>query len=340
VTLADGFTPCASAATDTFGIDPTLRVGYAQIWTLSMQRDLPWALVGSVRYTGIKGTHGMQEFLPNTYPLGGVNPCPACEVGFVYRTSGGNSTRNAMEMQLRRRLRSGLTATLDYTWAKAMDNDAQVGAAGHQSATNAVTIDSGGAGAVIAQNWRDLQAERSLSNFDQRQLLKFQIQYTTGMGMGRELMSGWHGRMLKEWTIGSQLSAGTGLPETPIYLATVPGTSISSTIRPDETGAPIYSGSTGQYLNAAAFTAPSAGAWGTARRNSITGPGTFTLNSSMSRTFRLRNPLNLDVRIEATNVLNRGVFTSWNSVVNSTTFGLPSQANAMRSVQLTARLRF
>ena len=193
---------------------------------------------------------------------------------------------------------------------------------------------------MIAQNWRDLQAERSLSNFDQRQLLKFQIQYTTGMGMGRELMSGWHGRMLKEWTIGSQLSAGTGLPETPIYLATVPGTSFSSTIRPDVTGAPIYSGAPGQYLNAAAFTAPTAGAWGTARRNSITGPGTFTLNSSMSRTFRLRNPLNLDVRIEAANVLNRGVFTSWNSVVNNTTFGLPSQANAMRSVQVTARLRF
>ncbi len=340
LTLADGFTPCTSAATDTFGIDPNLRVGYAQIWSLSMQRDLPWALVGSVRYTGSKGTHGMQEFLPNTYPLGGVNPCPACEVGFVYRTSGGNSTRNAMEVQLRRRLRSGLTATLDYTWAKAMDNDAQVGAAGHQTATNAVSIDSGGAGAAIAQNWRDLPAERSLSSFDQRQLLKFQIQYTTGMGMGRELMSGWHGRMLKEWTVGSQLSAGTGLPETPIYLATVPGTSFSSTIRPDVTGAPIYSGAAGQYLNAAAFAAPSTGAWGTARRNSITGPSMFSLNSSMSRTFRLRNPLNLDVRIDATNVLNRGVFTSWNSVVNSTTFGLPSQANAMRSVQVTARLRF
>jgi Carboxypeptidase regulatory-like domain len=346
LTLANGFMPCASAATDTFGIDPNLRVGYAQVWDVSVQRDLPWALVGSVTYLGTKGTHGMQEFLPNTYPIGGVNPCPACNAGFVYRTSGGNSTRNAAQVQLRRRLRSGLTATLDYTWAKAMDNDAQVGAAGHQTATNAVSpfgtsvANTAGGGPAIAQDWRDLTAERSLSNFDQRQLLKFQIQYTTGMGMGRELMSGWHGRLLKEWTVGSQFSFGTGLPETPIYLATVPGTSFTNTIRPDVTGAPVYGGSTGLHLNDAAFAAPSAGAWGTARRNSITGPDTFSLDSSMSRTFRLRNPLNLDVRIDATNVLNRGVFTGWNSVVNSTTFGLPAQANPMRSVQVTARMRF
>ncbi len=346
LTLANGFTQCASAATDTFGIDPNLRVGNAQIWQLGVQRDLPWALVGSVTYFGTKGTHGMQEFLPNTYPIGGVNPCPACQTGFVYRTSGGNSTRNAVQMQLRRRLRSGLTATLDYTWAKAMDDDAQVGAAGHQTATSAATPSGASAtsasvaGPTIAQNWRDLLAERSLSNFDQRHTVNATIQYTTGMGLGRELMSGWRGRLLKEWTVGNQLTFGTGLPETPIYLAAVPGTSFTNTIRPNATGAHVYGGTAGQYLNPAAYSAPGPGAWGTARRNSITGPDTFSLNSSMSRTFRLMNPFNLDVRIDATNVLNRGVFTGWNSVVNQTTFGLPSQANAMRSLQVTARLRF
>lgn len=340
LTLADGFRPCAAAATDTFGIDPNLRVGYAQLWQLSVQRDLPWALVGSVTYAGNKGTHGMQEFLPNTFPIGGLNPCPACQLGFVYRTSGGNSTRNAMQAQLRRRLRSGLTATVDFTWAKSLDNDAQVGSAGHQTATNAVTVNTNTPSAAIAQDWRKLRAERSLSNFDQRYIVNATVQYTTGMGLGRELMSGWHGRMLKEWTVGSQLSFGTGMPETPVYLAAVPGTSFTGTIRPDVTGVSIYGGTNGQYLNPAAFTAPSAGAWGTAPRNSIKGPNTFNLNSSMSRTFRLMNPFNLDVKIDATNVLNLGVFSSWNSVVNSTTYGLPTQANPMRSVQVTARMRF
>ncbi|HEV2484532.1 MAG TPA: TonB-dependent receptor [Terracidiphilus sp.] len=340
LTLGNGFQPCVGGAADTFAIDPNLRVGYAQNWQLSVQRDLPWALVITATYLGTKGTHGMQEFLPNTYPIGGTNLCPTCQTGFVYRTSGGYSTREAGQFQLRRRLRSGFTASVDYTWAKAMDNDAQIGAQGHVTATTASTSQAG-AGPTVAQNWRDLRAERGLSTFDQRQLLNSQLQYTTGMGMGgRTLMSGWRGRLLKEWTVVSQISTGTGLPETPIFLAAVPGTGMTGTIRPNLTGAPIYSAASGYHLNVAAFSAPTAGAWGTARRNSITGPDQFSLNGSMSRTFRLRNPFNLDVRIDTINLLNHGVFTAWNTVVNSTTFGLPGSSNPMRSLQVTGRLRF
>jgi hypothetical protein len=282
----------------------------------------------------------MQEFLPNTYPIGAANPCPGCQSGFVYRTSGGNLTRHAGQVQLRRRLRSGFTASMDYTWAKAMDNDAQVGAQGHTTAT-AATGGQDGAAATVAQNWLDLHAERALSTFDQRQLLNVQLQYTTGMGMGgRTLMSGWRGRLLKEWTVMSQISSGTGLPETPIYLATVPGTGFTGTIRPSLTGTDIYNAPAGYHLNVGAYAAPAAGAWGTARRDSITGPDRFSLNGSMSRTLRLKSPFFLDMRVDATNLLNHGVFSSWNTVVNSKTFGLPASANAMRSLQVSARLRF
>jgi hypothetical protein len=354
LTLANGFQPCAGAATDTFGIDPNLRVGYAQNWNLTVQRDLPWALVATANYFGTKGTHGMQEFLPNTYPIGATNPCASCQLGFVYRTSGGNSTRQAGQLQLRRRLRSGFTASVDYTWAKAIDDDAQVGAQGH-------TTDGEAAGVgqpVVAQNWLNLRAERGLSTFDQRQLLNVQLQYTTGMGKGgRTLMSGWRGRLMKEWTINSQITSGTGHPETPIFFATVPGTGTTDTIRPDLTGQPIYDAPAGLHLNPAAFAAPAAGAWGTAGRNSITGPGQFTLNGSMSRTLRLRSPFNLDIRIDGTNLLNHGVFSAWNTTLNPLdfvpqppspsppnqprrTFGLPAGVNPMRSFQLSGRLRF
>ena len=340
LTLASGFQQCAGSAADTFGIDPNLRVGYAQSWQLSAQRDLPWALVVTGTYLGTKGTHGMQEFLPNSYPIGAVNPCPACQAGFVYRMSGGNSTRHAGQLQIRRRLRSGFTARVDYTWAKAMDDDAEIGAPGH-STTATAGAGQNGAARSVAQNWQDLRAERGLSTFDQRHLLDVQLQYTTGMGMGgRTLMSGWRGRLLKEWTVTSQITAGTGHPETPIFQAIVPGTGMTGTIRPNLTGAPIYTAPAGYHLNVTAFSAPAAGAWGTARRDSITGPNQFSLNGSVSRTLRLHNPFFLDIRIDGTNLLNHGVFPAWNAVVNSTTFGLPSPANPMRSLQLTARLRF
>ncbi len=340
LTLAHGFLNCAGTTSNTFAIDPNLRVGYAQTWQLAVQRDLPGAMVMTATYLGIKGTRGMQQFLPNTYPLGAANPCPACPVGFVFRTSNGNSTRESGQLQLRRRLRSGFTASLSYTYAKAMDDDAQVGSQGHVvTATAAESAPA--APPSIAQNWLDLGSERGLSTFDQRHLVKMQMQYTTGMGLGGgTLLSGWKGRLLKDWTVLTQISAGTGLPQTPIYLSAVPGTGVTGTIRPNLTGKPIYQTSAGFFLNAAAFSAPASGEWGNARRNSITGPAQFSLDTSLARTFRLRDPLNLDVRLDATNLLNHAVFSAWNTTVNSTTFGLPASTNPMRSVQLTGRLRF
>ena len=68
----------------------------------------------------------------------------------------------------------------------------------------------------VAQNWLELRAERSLSAFDQRHLLNLQAQYTTGQGLeGGTLLGGWRGRALKEWTLLSQMTVGTGMPETP-----------------------------------------------------------------------------------------------------------------------------
>jgi hypothetical protein len=347
LTLANGFRDCAGTTADAFALDPNLRVGYAQDWQLSVQSDLPKALVLNVTYLGIKGAHGMQEFLPNTYPIGASSLCPSCPVGFVYRTSSGNSTREAGQVQLRRRMRSGFTATINYTWAKAIDDDAQVGAQGH-----VVTGSSSSSAPSIAQNWRDLRAERGLSTFDQRNLIKAQLQYTPGMGSGGgTLLSGWRGRLLKEWTVMTQISAGSGLPETPQFLATVPGTGVTNTIRPDRTGTPIYQSSGNYHLNVAAYASPAAGQWGTARRDSITGPGLFSLDGSLSRTYRLRAPFNLDVRVDAANLLNHVSYAAWNTTLNwnsaasstvlaSPTFGLPAAANSMRSMQVTARLRF
>jgi hypothetical protein len=193
----------------------------------------------------------------------------------------------------------------------------------------------------IAQNWLALASERSLSTFDQRHLLNLQLQYTTGMGMnGGTLLTGWRGALLKEWTFATQISVGTGLPQTPVYLVPVSGTGFTGTIRPDYTGQPLYATPAGLYLNPAAYTPPLPGEWGTAGRNSITGPAQLTLNTSVGRTFRVSDRFNLDFRVDSTNTLNHVTFTAWNTTINSPQFGLPASANAMRSLQTTLRLRF
>jgi hypothetical protein len=282
----------------------------------------------TVTYQGSKGTHQVQDFLPNTYPSGTVNPCPSCPTGFQYITSNGNATREAGQVQLRRRLQAGFTATLQYTYAKAID-DAALG--GRNQGTP-----------LIAQNWLDLSAERGLSSFDQRQLVNAQIQYTTGMGLrGGTLMSGWRGALFKEWTAATTINAGTGLPLTPCYITPVQGTGVAGCVlRPEYTGAPLYAAPIGLALNPAAYTAPPSGEFGNAGRDSITGPSQLTLNASLGRVFQVSDRFGLDFRVDATNALNHVTFPNWVTTINSTQFGLPTSANAMRSVQTTIRLRF
>ncbi len=340
LTLADGFNNCPTVASDTFAVSPNFRVGYAQTWQLSIQHDLPGSLQINVTYLGTKGTHGMQEFLPNTYPVGTANPCPSCPVGFTYLVSGGNLSRQAGRIQIRRRLRSGLAASLQYTWSKSIDDDCAVGGQAPVPLQSATPSQSAYIFS-IAQNWLNLAAERGLSTFDQRNVLDAQIQYTSGMGLkGGTLLSGWRGVLLKEWTFMTVITAGSGLPETPLVLEAVPGTGVTNTIRPDRTAAPLYARSPGHFLNPAAYTSPAPGEWGNARRNSIIGPDQFSLNASIARTFRLNDKLNLDVRIDSSNAINHVNYSAWNSVVTSPQFGLPTAANAMRTLQTTFRVRF
>jgi len=322
LTLADGFKGSPTVTATTFAVDPDFRVGTAQNWTLSLQQDLPAALQFTLSYLGVKGTHVPQRILPNTYPYGADNVCATCPAGFSYLMSGGSSNRHAGTVEIRRRQRNGFQASVQYTYAKAID-------------------DAGLGGNSIAQNWLDRRAERALSNFDQRHLVAVQAQYTTGtFARVGGFWSGWRGKVVREWTLTSQLSAGSGMPLTPVILAPAQGTGITGTLRPDVTGAALYVEQNGGFLNAAAFTIPVVGQWGNAGRNSITGPSQFGLNASLTRTFRFNERVNMDIRVDANNVLNQVTFPNWNTTVNNLQFGLPTRANDMRTLRPSLRVRF
>jgi hypothetical protein len=322
LTLANGFQGSPTVTATTFAIDPHFRVGTAQNWNLSIQQDLPAAMQITATYLGIKGTHVPQRILPNTYPAGGADPCSSCPTGYVYLMSNGNSNRNAGTIEVRRRQRNGIQASVSYTFSKAID-------------------DAGLGGSSIAQNWLDLRGERALSNFDQRHLVTAQVQYPSGMlTKFGTFWDGWRGNVLKEWTLSTQLTAGSGMPLTPVIPVPVSGTGITGSLRPDVTGASLYENSSNRNLNPLAYAAPMPGQWGNAGRNSITGPGQFALNVSLSRTFHLAERVTMDLRVDATNVLNHPTFPRWNTQVTSSQYGLPVNANAMRSLQPSIRVRF
>ena len=353
--LATAFDMPPLGLTNTFGVDPNFRTGYAQTWNASVQQDLPGSLTMTATYQGIKGTRLMQEYLPNTEPAGAVDPCPSCPTGFVYLGSNGDSTRQSGQIQIRRRLRNGFTSMVQYTYAKAIDDASSfsavgLSAAGAPSLSSNPTSTSGGtpsssapgtAVASIAQNWLNLQAERSRSTFDQRHLLTVSAQYTTGEGVrGGALLSGWRGTLFKDWTVTTAVTVGSGLPLTPVYQTTVTGIGVPWTIRPDVTGLSVTAAPAGKHLNPAAFVAPASGQWGDAGRDSIAGPAQFALNASFSRVFRLGSRVNAQWETSATNVLNAVTFANWNTNVTSPLFGLPGTPNAMRKLQSTFRVRF
>ena len=64
------------------------------------------------------------------------------------------------------------------------------------------------------------------------------MQYTSGVGVGGgTLMDGFRGALLKGWTLTAQLTTGSGLPLTPVFLTSVPGTGVTGSMRGDLTGA-------------------------------------------------------------------------------------------------------
>jgi hypothetical protein len=126
---------------------------------------------------------------------------------------------------------------------------------------------------------------------------------------------------------------------TPYYLTTTPGTGFTGAIRASLTGT-SPDAPNGYYLNPAAYTTPTPGDWGDAGRNSARGAPQFGMNAGITRTFPWGPRLNMDFRIDATNVLNTVTFSSVNSLVGSAQFGLPSYANQMRRIQTSLRLRF
>ena len=327
LTLANGFTGVPGTTLNTFAVDPDFRVGYAHNWQILAQRDLPASLTLTATYLGTHGSHLMQEFLPNTVPAGAVNPCVACPAGFVYLTSNGRSDRHTGQLQVRRRLRNGLTASVQYAASKAMDD------AGAFSGVST-------SGSAIAQDWLHPDAEWAPSNFDQRHLVTAQLQYTSGAGVsGGGIMDGRAAKFFRGWTLTSQLTAGSGLPLTPVHLTSVVGTGVTGTIRASVTGAPADAPE-GFYVNPAAYTAPASGQWGNAGRNSIIGPRLFSLDAGVGRTFLRGDRLNLDWRMNATNILNRVTYAAVNAIVGSSQFGLPTIANPMRKVQTSLRVRF
>ena len=125
-----------------------------------------------------------------------------------------------------------------------------------------------------------------------------------------------------------------------------------STERPDLVpGVPLHLeyGTTGLWLNPAAFTVPANGKWGNLGRNVLRAPGLFQIDTALAKRMRITERAAVEVGAQAFNLLNHpqlGVpganisSTSNFGRITSTINTSPVGTGTPRQFQMTIRLTF
>ena len=327
------------------GVQPDLRTPTLISWSFRIQQELTANTALTVGYIGSHGYHEIigidaNEPFPVICP---ASPCPATLAGspvpagtyYVPTTtranpalantwtyfSLGDSSYNALQVDLNRRFSRGFSVRGVYTWAKAIDDG---------DSLNATT--SGGEPA-LASNPFDLRADRGLANFDVRHVGVISAGYA--MPFGRKTRAG-------GWAINSIVTVQGGFPFTP-QLSYNPSNNgdtrnpVRPFVNPAFTG-PVIQGTTAQWFNPAAFLAPpnDSGFYGNLGRDTLIGPGLATWDLSFLKDTPLREGLNLQFRAELFNVLNRANFNTPNAITFTPT-GVSPTAGVITSTSTPSR---
>ena len=334
LTLENGFPPAPpTTAQNTYAIDPNYRVGYAQIWDLSVERQFRDGWMLDVYYTGTKGTHLDFQIAPHNAPPGSPLSGGQSQVasGFIYDTFGASSIYHAGHLVVRKRPTHGLMFIGDYAFGKSIDDASTFG----------------GGTASVVQNDNDFRAERGLSSFDIRQQFRGFTFYQLPFGPRQHwARGGWTERLFGNYRVNAIFMINSGTPFTAHVLGASTNnaaTGASFSLRANQIASGCAGpGNSGEFFNTAAFVLPPAGQYGDAARNTICGPSLFSLNMGLDRSFvfgqdRQRR---LDIRWEAQNLTNTPHFTGLDTIVNSTSYGRVTSAGNMRTMDLTVRVSF
>jgi len=95
-----------------------------------------------------------------------------------------------------------------------------------------------------------------------------------------------------------------------------------------------------RWLNAAAFGTPAFGTLGTAGPGILEGPGQWTLDAGLTRTFNIIEGHQLEFRAEADNVLNHTNLNNPNVSVGNASFGRITSTGDPRIMQFALKYLF
>lgn len=353
LTLQNGFPsgpsslpPCTPQLTtnctpisNTAGVNPFYKIGYAQLWSLGTETELTRTWLLDITYTGTKGTNLDLLRAPNRAPLG-TNPLNTQDdleipyaTSFYYDQSGANSIYNALQVRVMHHFTSGLMLQVSYTFSKSLDDASTIG----------------GTSPVVVQEDGNYAGQYGLSSFDMRHQLRVFSVYELPFGERHRFGNrGWEEKVFSNWRVLNIVTWHTGTPSTALLggaAANNSGTGANFSERADQIGDPnigLCGGPPLAYFNTAAFAAPPAGEYGDAQRDSIEGPCSFSWNFSIGKSFRFGPDQrhHFDARWEINNLTNTPTFTGLSTTLGSTFFGRVTTAGSMRTMDINVRFNF
>ena len=264
------------------------------------------------------------------FPVGGaINSSGVGTIGEYAMIGSGNY--NGLQTKLNRRLSNGLTGTVAYTWSHTLDN--------------AASALGGPGGIVVGPNGTPLlHYQYGNSNDDQRQLFAASAIYELPFGRGRRFggdMPKTADYIVGGWQWNNVIVRATG---TPIDISGAPNTANGQNGRPDYHGGCRTGISAFVWLacSPGAFSAP-AGLVGTLPRNAFPGPGTFTWDTSVTKTFSVTQRVKAEVRAQVYNLTNTPHFQNPDGNYTNGDFcqlTSPRLAPTNRELELAMRISF
>ena len=318
-------TAVAGTLTNTVAVNPNYQVPYTMIWNASIEYNLTRSAFLEVMYTGTRGIHLDQLLGFGSAPKGATNAA-----GFVYDTTGAFSNLNSLQVRLQKRMTHGLMFMARYTYSKSLDDASTIG----------------GGGQTVIQDNADPRGDYGLSSFNMTHQFLGTFTYDLPFGNRQRFAAkGWKKAVFGELRLTGSATVHSGTPFSVRVFSknqacqNAPGTNSE---RANQSGDPsLSSPTTLEWFNTAAFSIPTA-CFGDAPRNSVIGPGSFTLNSGFAKSiFFGRDGLRrLDFTWDTTNLLNHPNFTGLSTVLGSRTFGEITSVGGMRTMTFTTRMNF
>ncbi len=320
--FASNGTLAESAANGTIGlanlyIPLNFKNAYVSSWNVAVQQALPGDMSLQIAYVANHGTridvaqninqpqiYGQSAaFDPLNHAADGVTPTFLKTAAVTQYFLGFSTNYESLQVQLKRRFHKGLSFTSGYTWGKAQNY--QTGAQDGN-----LLFWSG-----------PLRRNYNLADFDRTNNYEQTVTYELPAGHGhRYFNSGITSYALGGWRVSAILSALSGLPFTITTSSATPGTTQTvSEVTPYHVTHSVTGLGNTAWFDPTSFQAPATCtaytaanpfpcAVGGTQRNQFRGPGYFSDNLSLFKSFPIFRESALEARFDAFNFTNTPAF--------------------------------